>query len=60
MVAVTQVAQATPGRTYYDRKLAEGKSARAAGPIVPPRCVVVRLLRRRWIGSMVPGRGTGI
>jgi transposase len=30
MAAVTQVAHATPGRTYYERKLAEGKSKKEA------------------------------
>jgi hypothetical protein len=30
MAAVTQVAHTTPGRAYYDRKLAEGKSKKDA------------------------------
>ena len=30
LAAVTQVAHPTPGRAYYDRKLAEGKSKKEA------------------------------
>jgi transposase len=30
LAAVTQIAHATPGRVYYDRKLAEGKSTKEA------------------------------
>ena len=30
LIAVTQIAHATPGRAYYDRKLAEGKTKKEA------------------------------
>jgi len=30
LIAVTQIAHDTPGRTYFDRKLAEGKSKKEA------------------------------
>jgi hypothetical protein len=30
LIAVTQIAHSTPGRSYYDRKIAEGKTNKQA------------------------------